>query len=87
MPQTRARAGFSRRARTLQLATWLALVLPLATLGFGSDSDAWLVGRAAEAIWRTGTYTASRSIGFPLYDFLPEEIHELPGSPDRRGSR
>jgi hypothetical protein len=79
MSQTQTRVGFSRRARTLQLAAWLALVVPLATLGFGSDSDAWLVGRAAETIWHTGTYTLSRSIGFPLYELLVTPLVALGG--------
>ena len=42
--------------------------MPLLTLGYGSDVDAWTLSRTAEIIWDTGTYLRSRSAGFPLHE-------------------
>jgi hypothetical protein len=60
----------SRTQVFVLLAAWLAIVLPMTLLGFGSDTDAWLVARNAERMWATGAYTASRTTGFPLHEIL-----------------
>jgi hypothetical protein len=49
-------------------ALWLAATLPLVGLGFGSDADAWSLGRTAELIWAHRAYIRSRQPGFPLYE-------------------
>jgi hypothetical protein len=46
------------------------MTAPLLLLGYGSDNDAWRVARAADEMWETGRYVASRSTGFPLYETL-----------------
>jgi len=58
------------RSKALLLLCWLALVAPQTFLGYGSDGDSWLVAGAAERIWTTGRYVASRSSGFPLFEIL-----------------
>jgi hypothetical protein len=50
------------------LLFWLALCIPLLFLGYGSDYDAWRVAQTGETLWRTGIYSPSRSLGFPLYE-------------------
>lgn len=64
--------GNALRPRTVIaiLAVWVLCVLPFTGLGYGSDADAWLVARAADSIWNTSHYTASRSTGFPLFEIL-----------------
>jgi len=60
----RLRAGLA-----LALAT-LAVRLPFLTPGYGVDSDAWGLARAARAIGTTGRYAASRFPGNPLQEWL-----------------
>jgi hypothetical protein len=61
----------SSKLKVLMLiGSWAILVLPLTTLGFGSDGDAWRVCRAAERMWLTGEYVKSRTTGFPLLEIL-----------------
>lgn len=47
---------------------WLTVTLPLLNLGYGSDTDSWLVARVADVIWTTHKYNPSRSSGFPLFE-------------------
>lgn len=44
--------------------------LPFLWTGYGADADAWMVAHAAETIWRTGEYQASRLPGYPLHEML-----------------
>jgi len=65
-----------RPARLLFLF-WSLLGLPLLFLGYGSDYDAWRVAQSATLLWRQGVYTPSRSLGFPLYEFLVTPLSAL----------
>lgn len=47
---------------------WLAVTIPILSLGYGSDTDSWLVARVAEIFWTTHHYEPSRSSGFPFYE-------------------
>ena len=47
---------------------WVLLVAPLTVLGFGSDTDAWLIADVSDYIVAQGRYLRSRSTGFPLYE-------------------
>lgn len=47
---------------------WVLAVAPLTLLGFGSDTDAWLVADRTDYIAAHGRYFRSRSTGFPLYE-------------------
>lgn len=58
---------------------WIALVLPLTSLGFGSEADAWRAGKASEEIWQSGEYVRSRSTGFPLFELGITPFVELGG--------
>jgi hypothetical protein len=60
----------SSRQVTILLLTWIVIVSPMILLGFGSDTDAWLVARNAEKMWATARYAASRTTGFPLHEIL-----------------
>ncbi len=60
----------SKKITRAVILIWCATVLPQAMLGYGSDSDAWRVAEAATAIWKSGEYIVSRSIGFPLFELL-----------------
>jgi hypothetical protein len=60
----------TERQAWLLFLLWILLCLPLLLLGFGSDYDAWRVAQTADTLWRTGVYTPSRSLGFPLYELL-----------------
>ena len=60
----------SRKTARAVILIWCATVLPQAMLGYGSDADAWRVAEAATAIWKSGEYAVSRSIGFPLFELL-----------------
>jgi len=54
-------------------------------MGFGSDIDSWVYADTGFAIFKTGSYFASRGIGFPLYEFLITfilKINESTGLPD-----
>ena len=68
-----------RRTELLLVALWLGIVIPQVLLGFGSAEDSWLLASAAERILETGTYTVSRSSGFPLYEFLLTPIAHYGG--------
>jgi hypothetical protein len=67
---TENRPALLTRTQMVLTALWVALVAPAIPLGYGSDSDAWLVYRTVRNIWRTGVYERSRSTGFPLYELL-----------------
>lgn len=60
----RLRAGLALAAATL------AVRLPFLTPGYGVDSDAWGLARAARTIGTTGRYAASRFPGNPLQEWL-----------------
>ena len=47
---------------------WALVVAPLTLLGFGSDTDAWLVADVTDYIVAQGRYLRSRSTGFPLFE-------------------
>ena len=71
MPPLRPDAApFPERAANLIFLLWAVLCLPLLFLGYGSDYDAWRVAQTAATLWRSGIYTPSRSLGFPLYEGL-----------------
>ena len=61
----------------LILALWLATVAPLTTLGFGSDTDAWLVADVTDHIVAQGRYLRSRTSGFPLYELAVTPLVQL----------
>ena len=72
---TSAEAPVAPSARRLDLLVLvgvavvvLASRLPFLDAGYGSDPDAWALARAARAMARTGTYTASRMPGFPVHE-------------------
>ncbi len=72
-------SGSSPRGRglvwaTLAVLTYVASRLPLMTLGFGSDSDAWSVAGTAADLFGRGEYHVSRAPGHPLH----EAIYALP---------
>lgn len=50
------------------LGLWIAAVAPLTTLGFGSDTDAWLVADVTDHIVAQGRHLRSRTTGFPLFE-------------------
>jgi hypothetical protein len=60
----------NKRVRYLVIAVWCFFVAPMATLGYGSDGDAWRVARTAKAIWTAKQYSVSRSTGFPIFELL-----------------
>ena len=68
-----------RRTEVVLVILWLGLVVPQALLGYGSAEDSWLLAGTAERIFETGTYTISRSSGFPLYEFLLTPIAHYGG--------
>jgi hypothetical protein len=49
---------------------WLAAIVPLISLGHGSDPDTWAVARVAQQVWDHHVYEPSRSSGFPLFELL-----------------
>ena len=63
----------------LLLVAWLAVTLPLVTLGYGSDVDAWIVANNGEQIWESRSYHSSRSMGFPLYELAITPLVHLGG--------
>ncbi len=58
----------SRRVLIGLAVIWAMAVAPLTLLGFGSDTDAWLVADLTDYIAAHGRYLRSRSTGFPLYE-------------------
>jgi len=72
--------GLSRAQTTALMSVWIALTLPMLTLGFGSDADAWTVARTGERIWESGTYIRSRTSGFPLYELVLAPLVHIGGS-------
>jgi hypothetical protein len=61
---------FSVRFRRLFILTWVLVLFPFTLLGYGSDGDTWYVAYAANLLFSTGVYTKSRSVGFPIYEFM-----------------
>lgn len=81
-PGCRPRRGslaVSRRTQAVIVLVWLAIVLPLSQLGYGSDLDAWLVAHNATRIWESGQYHVSRTTGFPLHELLVTPLVMLGG--------
>lgn len=74
-------ASLPERPAWLLLLLWLLAGLPLLFLGYGSDYDAWRVAQTASRLWQQGIYTPSRSLGFPLYEFLVTPLSALGGWP------
>ncbi len=56
---------------------WLLTVAPLTTLGFGSDTDAWLVADVTDYIAAHGRYSRSRTTGFPLFELAVTPLVQL----------
>jgi hypothetical protein len=56
---------------------WLALVAPLTTLGFGSDTDAWLVADVSDYIVAQRQYLRSRTTGFPLFELAATPLVQI----------
>jgi len=48
--------------------------LPFLSPGYGNDGDAWRVADAALQMAETGSYTASRLPGYPLYEIVAASI-------------
>lgn len=71
--------ALGRKTEVVLFVAWVLLVYPLTHFGYGSDGDAWLVARAAEVMWETGKYVASRSTGFPLHEILVTPAVHLGG--------
>src|SRR5262245_48751888 len=69
----------NRRYRPAFLIGWLLITFPFTFLGYGSDGDAWLVARAAEQIWQSRHYVASRTTGFPLFEIALAPLVHLGG--------
>lgn len=61
----------------LILTLWLVTVAPLTMLGFGSDTDAWLVADVTDYIVAQGRYLRSRTTGFPLYELAVTPLVQL----------
>ena len=61
---------FPDRASLIIFVVWSLRSLPFLLLGFGSDFDAWRIAETADALWKSGIYIPSRSLGFPLYELL-----------------
>jgi len=57
-----------RSAVIFVVLVWLAVTVPLSSLGYGSDPDAWRVAIAADQMWQHGEYVRSRTLGFPLFE-------------------
>jgi len=72
--------GLSRAKTTALISIWVALTLPMLTLGVGSDVDAWTVARTGERIWESGMYIRSRTSGFPLYELALAPLVHIGGS-------
>lgn len=67
---TESRPPILTRLQLGLLGAWILVTAPFTRLGYGSDSDAWLVYDAARQIWQSGAYVRSRSTGFPVYELL-----------------
>ncbi len=68
MPSGTSGSGFARRLALLA-AVVLASRVPFLWNGFGADADGWRVYLSARHFAQTGTYTVSRSLGFPLQEW------------------
>lgn len=67
-----------RRVQVLAIAVaWLLVSAPLTTLGFGSDTDAWLVADVTDYIVAQGRYLRSRTTGFPLFEIAVTPLVQL----------
>jgi hypothetical protein len=49
---------------------WLGYAFALCKLGFGEDTDAWLMAQTAQKLSFGETYDPARSFGNPVYEFL-----------------
>ncbi|MDZ7725410.1 MAG: hypothetical protein U5R06_21965 [candidate division KSB1 bacterium] len=65
------RFGAFQRVKLILFFLFVLLTrIPWLTPGYGLDSDAWRVVRAARNIAETGDYTLSRLPGYPLQEYL-----------------
>jgi hypothetical protein len=69
----------NRREKVILLLAWIAIILPLSLLGYGSSRDSWLTAKAAAYIWTHGKYVASRGTGYPLFELMCAPLVSLGG--------
>lgn len=68
------------RKTSLFFALYVAVVLPLCFLGYGSDNDTYGVLEAARSTWHDGHPMTSRNPGYWLYEALVYATSHLGGS-------
>ncbi len=70
----------SPRKTSLFFALYVAVVLPLCFLGYGSDNDTYGVLEAGRSTWHDGHWMTSRNPGYWLYEALVYGVSHLGGS-------
>jgi hypothetical protein len=79
LPQLMKTTAFNRKT-SFFFVLYIAIVLPLCFLGYGSDNDSYGVLDAARSTWRDGHLVTSRNPGYWLYEALVYAINNVGGS-------
>lgn len=73
------KAIFENKRNVFLLILFLVLItrIPFLNSGFGLDGDAWIVEEVAHTISEQHRYTASRTPGYPVFEFLSSLVIKL----------